>query len=367
LRIKQVEVYLTTLRYREPFRIASGTSEVSRNVLLRVLTDDGIEGLGESSPSRRVTGETPETVLGVLSRIAPRLIGMCPLRTERIAELIDSVASGNPAAKAAVDMALHDILGKASGKQLFLLLGGYRTEVMTDVTLGIKSPLEMARDAVQAVKTGFRALKVKVGTDPLEDVERVRRVRGAVGDSIEIRVDANQGWRPEQAAEVLRRIEEFNVQFVEQPVPAGDIDALAEVRRCSTIPVMADESVCSPEDALSLIRKEAADLINIKLMKSGGLLKARQIAEVAEAAGIPCMIGCMGESGVGISAAAHLAGGLRNIKYADLDSDLLQVDKLVKRGGAGLVGSARVLPEYEGIGVEELDLNLLGRPVAVYR
>jgi o-succinylbenzoate synthase len=365
--IERVEVYSVTLRYFEPFRIAPGSSEKSRNIVVRILTDYGVEGWGEASPSRRVTGETVETVLEALARIAPRLIGMCPLRIEQDVEAMDQVVEGNPAAKAAIDIALHDILGKTAGKQLFMLLGGYRTKVLTDFTLSIKTPREMAADAVKAVEKGFRALKVKVGVNSSEDVERIRMVREAVGDGVEIRIDANEGWSPDQAIEVLNRVEKFRIRFVEQPVPAHDVKGLAMVRRDSPIPVMADESVHSPSDALRLIQEEAVDLINIKLMKSGGILKARKISDVAEAAGVPCMIGCMSESEIGIAAGAHFAAGLRNVMYADLDCDLLHADKLVKKGGTRVADSTRLFPRGNGLGIEELDMEMLGAPRAIYR
>lgn len=365
--IKRIEVYSVNLRYFEPFRIAPGASGESRNIVVRVITDYEVEGWGESSPSRRVTGETGETVAAALSRIAPELIGLCPLRIEQDVETMDQLIDGNPAAKAAIDIALHDILGKTTGKQLFMLLGGYRTGVLTDITLSIKTPEEMAADAVKAVEKGFRALKVKVGLNPSEDFERIRMVREAVGEDVEIRIDANGGWNPEQAVEVLNKVERFNIRFVEQPVPAEDVKGLARVRKNSPIPVMADESVHSPADALRLIEEEAVDLINIKLMKSGGILKARKISSVAEAAGIPCMVGCMGESGIGVAAGAHFAAGLGNIKYADLDCDLFHVDKLVKKGGTRVVNSMRLFSGESGLGLGELDVELLGMPEAVYK
>jgi L-alanine-DL-glutamate epimerase-like enolase superfamily enzyme len=335
--------------------------------VVKILTDDGVVGWGESSPSQRVTGENPETVVEVLDKIAPKLIGMCPLRIEQNVELVDSSVKGNPSAKAAIDMALHDILGKTVRKPLFMLMGGYRTEVLTDITLGIKSPKEMAKDAVKAVNKGFKALKVKVGVNPAEDVERIKLIRQAVGDNIDVRLDANQGWTPKQAIEVLNKIERFNIQFAEQPVPAEDMKGLVNVRKNSPIPVMADESVHSPEDALSLIKAEAVDFINIKLMKSGGMLKGRKIADVAEAAGIPCMIGCMGESEIGIAAGAHLAAAVKNIQYADLDSDLLLKDKLVKKGGTEVKNSMRVFPSQYGLGITELNQELLGKPKKIYK
>jgi L-alanine-DL-glutamate epimerase-like enolase superfamily enzyme len=367
LGIERVEVYQVTLRFFEPFRIAPGVSEKSSNIIVRIVTDYGVEGWGESSPSLRVTGETVETVFEALSRIAPRLIGMCQLRIEQDVEMMDRVIKGNPAAKAAIDIALHDILGKTVGKQLFMLLGGYRTEFPTDITLGIKPPGEMAYDAVRALERGFRALKVKVGVNPSEDVERIRMVREAVGEDVEIRIDANEGWSPDQAIETLNKVEKFKISFVEQPVPAKDVKGLARVRKNSPIPVMADESVHSPSDALRLIQEEAVDLINIKLMKSGGILKARRISDVAEAAGVPCMIGCMSESEIGIAAGAHFAAGLRNVMYADLDCDLLHADKLVKKGGTRVVNSTRLFPRGNGLGIEELDMEMLGTPRAIYK
>jgi o-succinylbenzoate synthase len=367
LGIEQIEVFPVTLKYREPFRIAPEAHTESHNVVVKIVTDYGVIGWGESSPSKRVTGETAETVMNVIDKIAPKLIGMCPLRIEQTVDAMDSIVKDNPAAKAAIDIALHDIIGKTARKPLFMLLGGYRTQVLTDITLGIKSPKEMAKDAEKAVKRGFKALKVKVGVNPAEDVERLRLIHKAAGEDVQIRIDANQGWTPKQAIEALNKMEKFNVQFAEQPVPAENLKGLIEVKKNSPIPIMADESVHSPEDAIRLIHAEAVDLINIKLMKSGGILKGRKIAEIAEAAGIPCMIGCMGESEIGIAAGAHLAAAVKNIHYADLDSDILLKDKLVKKGGTKIKNSMRIFPKQNGLGIKELDEKLLGKPKKIYK
>ena len=336
-------------------------------MVVKVETDEKTFGWGESSPSKRVTGETSETVICAIDRFAPKLIGMSALRIEQIVDVMDCTVRNCPAAIAPLDMALYDILGKAASKPLYMLLGGYRTRVMSDLTMSIKSPQEMAKDASDAVGLGFRAIKVKVGLDPHEDIERVKLIREAVGPKVQIRVDANQGWTPERAVKVLNAIDKFDVQFAEQPVHASYLKGLKTVRRDSPIPIMADESVHSPEDAICLIKAEATDLINIKLMKSGGILKARKIAEVAEVAGVSCMIGCMSESAIGIAAGAHLAAATKNIQYADLDSDLMQKDKLVKKGGVGLEDSDRVFPAFNGLGIEELDESLLGKPLRVYK
>lgn len=367
LGIEQIEVYAVTLTYREPFVIAPSTTSESHNIIAKIVTDYDVVGWGESSPSKRVTGETVETVVAAFDKFGPKLVGHCPLRIEHDFEVMDEAVAGNSAAKAAIDIALHDVLGKTAGKPLFRLIGGYRTEVLTDITLSLKTSKEMALDALRAVDKGFKALKVKVGVNPAEDVERVKMVREAVGNSVLLRVDANQGWTKTQALEALDKMEKFDIQFVEQPVLAEDIKDLAFVRRNSPIPIMADESVHSPADALRLIRAEAADMFNIKLMKCGGILQARKIASVAEAAGLPCMVGCMSESGIGIAGAAHFAAAVRNVKFADLDSDLLLKENLVEEGGVGIKDSVRVFSKYHGLGIKELDSNLLGKPVRVYK
>lgn len=365
--IQSIEAYSVNLRYREPFRIAPSTTVESHNILVKVTTDFEIVGIGESSPSKRVTRETPQTVIETLDKISPHLVGMCPLRIEQITETMDELVAKNPSAKAAIDIALHDILGKAARKPLFKLIGGFREDILTDLTLSIKEPKKMAKDAVKAVKRGFKALKVKVGVNPTKDFERIRRIREAVGSEIAIRIDANQGWTVKEAIDVLNKLESLKIEFVEQPVKANDIQGLAEIKEASQIPVMADESVHTPEDALHLIKEEAVDMINIKLMKTGGMLKARKIVAIAEAANVQCMIGCMGESTVGITAGAHLATALKNIRYADLDSDLLIADKLVSKGGAKLEGSKRVPSIKPGLGIIQLNENLLGTPFRVYK
>ena len=365
--IQSIEVHSVVLRYHEPFRIAPSTALESNNIVVKIQTDFDIVGIGECSPSLRVTQETPQTVLTTLDKIAPRLIGMCPLRIEQDIEVMDELVKGNPSAKAGVDIALHDIFGKTAGKPLFRVMGGYRDEVLTDLTLSIKKPKEMAEDAVKAVERGFKALKVKVGVDPKEDVERIKQIRKAIGSDTAIRIDANQGWTVKQAIETLNKLQPFEIEFVEQPVQAEDAKGLAKVKQHSPIPVMADESVHTAGDLLRLIKEDAVDLINIKLMKTGGIWNARKLVAIAEAAHIPCMIGCMGESTIGITAGVHLGAALKNIRYADLDSDILIRDKLVTEGGAILEKSERIPTEASGLGIAKLNGKLLGKPVKTYK
>jgi L-alanine-DL-glutamate epimerase-like enolase superfamily enzyme len=224
----------------------------------------------------------------------------------------------------------------------------------------------MAEDAVKAVKSGFKALKVKVGTNPKKDVERIKFIREAVGDKIAVRIDANQGWTVTQALDVLKKLEKVSIQFVEQPIEARNIPGLAKIKKTSPIPVMVDESVHSPSDAMRLIKANAVDLINIKFMTSGGIHNAAKIASIAEAANVPCMIGCMSESAIGITAAVHFAAATKNVQHADLDCDILLADRLVIEGGAGLKNSERIPNNEAGFGITKLDGKLLGKPVRIY-
>lgn len=356
--ISRIRAYLTEIPLREPFRIALGTSTVSRNVVIEVETRDGITGMGEASPSKRVLGEDIESVVSTLNMIYHKISGWESLSLEKAYSLLHGT-SGSPSAKAALDMALLDIVGKDLGVPVFRLLGGFRDSIETDITIGIMDPEEQARRAVMHVESGFRILKVKLGEDPETDIRRVRAVRDAVGEGIKIRVDANQGWSVEEAIRVIDRISGYDVELVEQPVRWDDLSGLAEVRKNSPVPVAADESVKTPEDAIRAIEMDAVDIINIKLMKSEGICGAVRIAHISEAAGVKNMVGCMGESGVGITAAVHVAQALRNIEYCDLDSDLLHAEDIVEEGRASISNGTRRVSEKPGLGLKELRRGML--------
>lgn len=358
MRVKELRVFTATLHYHEPFRIALGESVEQENVVVVLVADDGTHGYGEASASPRIVGDTPATVVQTLRRIAPVVIGADVFNFEGIIERILKV-KGSPSSKAAVDMALHDLWGKALGRPLYRLLGGYRDKIETDVTVGIKKPEEMAASAERIVREGFKIVKIKVGTKPEQDIERVRMVREAVGEKVRLRVDANQAWSVSEALKALRAIERFHPEFVEQPVNAEDIKGLAKVNAESDIPIMADESMHTPQDAVRLVTERAADMFNIKLMKSSGIHEAHKIAAIADSAGIPCMVGCMAESNVGISGALHFVLAHRSIQYADLDCDLLLREKIVRRGGAQVSEGLREPTLASGLGIIDLNAELL--------
>jgi len=352
MKIIKVEAVPFDIQLTEPFRIAFETITSTMGVLVKIYTDENIVGIGEGVPTAMITGETQEGALHTVNKyLTPILVGKDPFEIGKLVAQMDRVIVGNSSAKAAVDIALHDILGKAINKPLYNLLGGYVHDISTDCTIGIKKPEEMAKDALVIVERGFNTIKVKIGVDVAEDVERVRRIREAVGDDIIIRVDANQGYSAKTAIRVIHKLEPYRIQLVEQPVPAWNIEGLAMVKHVVSVPIMADESIHSPQDAVEIIKRDAADMINIKLMKAGGIFKARQIATVAEAAGIPCMVGCMEETRVSITAAAQLAVSTENVREADLDSPLFLREDPVEEGGVEYERDMLKMPSLPGIGV----------------
>ncbi len=367
MRIVSVDIHPFTLELKEPFVIAIDTISTYAGVLVRVEDDQGHIGWGEAAPQATILGETQESVIAVLDIIAPRLIGEDPRRMDRITGIMDALVVRNTAAKAAVDIALYDLLGQAWEVPLWQLFGGARDRMETNFTISICSPEKMAREAIRLVEAGYRVLKLKLGTTVEEDVERVKAVRAAVGDQTRLRIDANQGWDRQEAIRALMQIARYNVELVEQPVAAADIEGLALVRKAQPIPVMADESIHQPIDVLRVIKEEAVDYINIKIMKSGGFWKAQQIAFLADAAGMECQVGGMVETDLGLAAAVNLACGLSNIRFGDLDMGSSFREKLIKRGGAIFENGCMVPGDRPGLGIEELNEQVVGMPFKTYK
>ncbi|MPM88624.1 L-Ala-D/L-Glu epimerase [bioreactor metagenome] len=258
----------------------------------------------------------------------------------------------NTSAKAAADMALWDLYGQLCGLPVYKLLGGGRTRLETDLTISVNEPEEMARDALEAARRGYDTLKIKVGSRPELDLERLRQVRAAVGPGVRIRIDANQGWLPRQAVRLLNQMQDqgLELELVEQPVAAGDLQGLKYVTDRSPIPVLADESVFSPLDALQIMQQRAADMVNIKLMKCGGIYHALKIVSAAEVYGMECMIGCMLEAKVSVNAAVHLACAKSAITRIDLDGPVLCGEDPVD-GGAVFSGKDIFVSDAPGLGI----------------
>jgi len=320
------------------------------------VSSGGITGIGCGCPTD-VTHETRDSVERFLSKVPKKIIGTDETDVSGLHRRLDSIALGNTSAKAAVDLAIHDLLAKRAGLPLHRFLGGSGTDrMLTDMTIGIESKEVTIQKAVKHHREGFRALKVKVGLDLESDIRRVAAIRDALGKGVEIRVDANQGYSVEQAKRFCEEMHTLGVVFVEQPVKAEDYAGLKAVKEGSRVPIMADECVRSLEDARRIARDGAADLMNIKLMKSGGLMQAVQINSVAEAAGIGTMVGCMGEIQASIAAGLHFALSSENVKYADLDSHFNIIDD----PSSGLVFEEGhlVAPDGPGLGISIRDHDM---------
>lgn len=352
MKITDIKVEKLQLKLYKPFKVSLGVIEHYDTVVVKVTTDEGISGVGESSPIEFVTGESVDTAILVIKAIAKQLIGMDPLDIEAVHHVMDRFITNNTAAKAGIDIALYDIKGKVMNAPLYKVLGGFSNQVETDITLSIAEPEEMAQAAKEKVEKGFKILKVKAGIDPEKDIEAIRLIREAVGSGIKLRMDANQGWTSAEAVRVMNAVEKFGVHAVEQPRPYWDIDGTAYIRSKVNVKVMVDESVFSPVDAIKVVKKEAADIINIKLMKSGGIYKAEQINAIAEAAGLTCMVGCMLESRIGIAAGAHFVASKKNILDADLDGFMICKECEGISGGFDIEGGTMTLSDKPGIGVD---------------
>ena len=302
-----------------------------------------------------MTGETPESCLAVLQMFRQGLIGMNPLDIEKVHVMMDSLVHGNGSAKCAVDIALHDIKGKVMNQPLYRVLGGYQDTVQNDITIGINTPEKMAETARHYVKDmGYRILKIKVGIDPEEDLRALSLIRQAVGPDIRLRVDANQGYNISRAMYALEGMKKYGVEAVEQCLPDWDMEGAAYLRqKVSGIQLMLDEPIHTTKDAAKACRLNAADVFNIKLMKCGGLYRGAQISTLAENFGITCMVGCMLETKIAITAGLSLVASRKNITEADCDSFLYYKDADTGMpGGFERKGDMFRLSDNPGLGLD---------------
>lgn len=353
MKIEDIRVGSVRVPLKTPFKTALRTVDAVEDTLVCVTAFGGLAGWGEAPPTAAITGETNASIkAAILGHIRPALLGKDLDSFEEVQAALHGAIVGNTSAKAAVDMALYDLFAQSCNQPLYRLLGGARSELETDLTISLNEPQQMVQDSLAAVQAGYRILKVKVGKGG-DDVQRIRAVRQAVGVKVRLRVDANQGWQAKQAVRLIRQMEDagLDIDLVEQPVPAHDLQGLAEVTRQVDTPILADESVFSAQNALKVLQCHAADYINIKLMKTGGIAKALQICTLAELYGVQCMVGCMLESRLSVSAAAHLAAARQVVTMVDLDGPgLCAADPFT--GGPVFDGPRILLGTAPGIGVE---------------
>ena len=365
MKISQVEAVpiLVPLKAGLTTKTAHGEHIDSPYVIVRVHTDEGLVGLGEATLAPRWSGETsPSCVAAIRDLLDPALRGADPRNVRSCLMQINRVLKLNPFTKAAVEMALWDVAGKAAGQPLYRLLGGkVREKLPMKMVVGAFEVPKAVALAEQFLDWGVCHLKVKVGLDPEQDIERVQAVRNLAGPEVTVGIDANCGWNITTARRMLREMEALNIAFAEQPVGVEDPNALGQLRSVSTIPIMADESVFTLADAWDLVRRDAVDILSIYPGKTGGILPAMAIASVAEAAGVVCSMGSNLEMGIATAAMLHLGATAPAIDSETYPGDFLgplyhEADLITQPLSLGPINAT--VPEGPGLGVA-LDENQL--------
>ncbi|MCW9132300.1 dipeptide epimerase [Bacillus paramycoides] len=329
MKIIDVKANRRRVKLHTPFKTALRTVTEIESIDVFIHTDEGIVGKGAAAATPVITGDFASGIEeAILGSIRSALVDRDILQFQTLLLQIQMSCVGNTSAKAAVDMALYDLYCQFHSIPIYALLGG-KKEIYTDITVSVDEPLLMAKEAKKHIEKGFQTLKIKVGKEAHLDLERIEAIRNVVPKNTTLRLDANQGWNPKEAVSIIKEMENrnLNIEFVEQPVHAKDWDGLKYVKDNVQTPIMADESIFSARDALKLVQGGYADLLNIKLMKCGGIREAWRIADIAETAGVKCMVGSMMESSLSVSAVSHLAAAHPNIHYFDLDAPLWLVEE----------------------------------------
>lgn len=358
MRITDVEIRREPLPLSRPYTIATRRVEAVDLFFVVLRTKSGRRGLGSGSPAAHVTGETEADCAAALERGASALRGRDGRHTGSLAATVAAVTAGAPAARAALDMALWDLLGRHLGVPLVDLLGRRHEALPTSITIGIKPLDETLAEAAEYVGRGFRHLKVKVGLDLDGDLERLHRLRESTPPGTALRVDANQGYDVAGARRFLRATADLDLELVEQPLPAADLQGLRELQASvlpSDPPLAADESCLAEADAFRLLAPPAAcSVLNIKLMKCGGVTPGLGIAKVAETAGVGLMWGCMDESAISIAAALHAAYAAPTTRFVDLDGSF-DLARDLATGGFRVADGRLHLTDAPGLGVDLAD------------
>lgn len=350
-RVAEIRAYPVGIPLHDPLATSRKAYDRIDGVLVRITSDGGAQGWGEARESPHITGETRDSILALIQgRLGSALEGADPFDFAGAHARMAAAISRNTAAKSALDMALHDLAGQIAGVPVSCLLGGApRGPIVSSKAVSVGSAARMVADAKRFVEAGFGTLKIKTGVDASTELAAIAAIRDAVGGGVHLKLDANQGWSLPEATRFLEAAEPFCIQMVEQPLAASDLDGHAELRRRTSIPVMLDESVHSAQDGLRAIERKAADYVNIKLLKTGGLAPARDLAAVCAAAGVACQIGTF-DTSIGSAAAVHLVHASPGIRFAEINGPT-RLEWDVASGFAVQRGRA-VLSEGPGLGVE---------------
>lgn len=353
MKIRAIHLHAADLGLTRPYTIAYRTVSSTEIVWVEVEAENGLTGLGAANPSKMVTGEGLEDTYAAIKQFSEAFVGKSVFAVRELGEMLLATIPW-PAARAALDMAFYDLLGKVTGLPVVDLLGRRHHSLPTSITIGIKNVEETLTEAEEYVGRGFLSLKVKLGHSLEEDVERLVKLRERFGMDVLIRVDANQGYSREELQQFFRRTEALQLELIEQPLPASDPDGMRGLSLQQKSLIAADESIRSFQHALALIRPEpACGIFNLKLMKTGGIYPALQIADLARHAGIRLMWGCNDESIISITAALHAAFACPNTAFLDLDGSL-DLAKDVVSGGFVLKDGLMSIGPGAGLGLQLL-------------
>ncbi|MCP4411670.1 MAG: dipeptide epimerase [Gammaproteobacteria bacterium] len=363
MKITDIKFAILEVPLKTPFKTALRTVAEIKDVVIMVETDTGHTGYGEAPATAAITGDTRGSIIEAIRVVMkPLLIGRDISDLNEITAIIQSCMVKNYSAKAAVEIAVYDLFAQLYNAPLYKILGGGEPFLQTDITISVDYIDKMVEDSKKAIELGFDILKIKVGKDIGLDIERIKAIYAEVQDKALLRLDANQGWTAKEAVNALRHLEDSGVilELVEQPVRAEDLEGMKYITERVLTPVMADESTFGPREVIELLKMRAADIINIKLMKAGGISNAIKIADIAESYGIECMIGCMLESSISVSAAAHVAVAKSSIiKKIDLDGpSLCEYNPVVC--GVEFNNAEITISDAPGLGIESIrNLQLL--------
>lgn len=354
MKIIEAEAIPIRIALKQPFTIAVGTITHTNHVLVRLRDDEGRVGWGESITFHPVYGYDQKALYHVLTdHLIPAITGFDPHDVVKLHDCMDQAIPGNLMAKTGIDIAVYDLVAQAAGVPLHAFIGGRRMNRIPQIgVVDMAPPDEAAESAGKQVAQGFKTIKIKIGKDPLEDFERVKAVKAAVGEAVMLRVDGNAGYDRTSALHAFRLMENIGLQWIEQPLPAWDLEGLAMLAERLDTPIAVDESMYTAQDARRCITAGAAQVVNIKIAKCGGLHRAQKIAAVCEALAIPCFLGGCIETSVGTAAALHFYTATSNVNSAaEIHGAPFYVDDVVTQPFEILDGSIEV-PETPGLGVE---------------
>ena len=359
MKITQIEIFQSPIKLKEPFVISLGLHEYAENIIVKIKSDQGYVGFGECCPFKTINGESMTSGFEVGKFLAQGLLHQNPLNIENCHVLMDKIIYGNSSIKSAFDIALYDIAAQHAKLPLYAFLGGNNHKTLTtDYTVSIGNANKMADDALKIKNNGFQIIKVKLGGTLEQDLERIKQIRNAVGNDILLRIDANQGWKADEALMILNALAPYHIQHCEEPIPRHDFMDLPLLNQKSPILIMADESCCDHHDVKRLIHLKACHQMNIKLGKSSGIFKALKMIELGEKNNIKFQIGGFLESRLHFTAAAHLALSNKSVIHFDFDSPLMFSEDPVKNGITYTSNGEVKVPELIGLGAS-FDENYL--------